>query len=175
MAIIVSEKTVGNVLIIQADGDPSAGSGTPAPEGSLAVILDAPGLWQKVGQLDTDWYRISEQGETLVALFSSTAANVNNKFLDTDGIASSDTLPSVNPTTSTLTKLSFSNANATASCTLELRKNTTTGTPAASVSITTTAYTETVAMSMAVSAGDYLNCKVVSASTVTNPVVKLYS
>lgn len=56
MANIVSEKTIGNILILQVDGDPSQlPDGAEAPMGSLATILGVGDLWQKVGINPTDW------------------------------------------------------------------------------------------------------------------------
>ena len=59
MANIVSEKTVGNILILQVDADPSVGpDGVDAPMGSLSTILGVGDLWQKVGSNPTDWAMI---------------------------------------------------------------------------------------------------------------------
>jgi len=59
MADIVSEKTIGNILILQVDGDPSVGpDGVDAPVGSLATLLGVGDLWQKIGITPTDWAMI---------------------------------------------------------------------------------------------------------------------
>lgn len=55
MANIVSERTIGNILFLQVDGDPSLSPGVEAPMGSLATILGIGDLWQKVGNNLTDW------------------------------------------------------------------------------------------------------------------------
>jgi len=51
----ISEKTIGNILILQVDEDPSTNTGATAPMGSLATILGVGNLWQKTGTGDTDW------------------------------------------------------------------------------------------------------------------------
>ena len=58
MANIVSEKTIGNILILQVDDDPSVTPGVDATEGSLATILGVGELWQKRGPNPTDWFII---------------------------------------------------------------------------------------------------------------------
>jgi hypothetical protein len=52
---IISEKTIGNILILQVDDIPSLSPGIEAPMGSLATILGTGSLWQKTGANDTDW------------------------------------------------------------------------------------------------------------------------
>jgi len=68
MANIVSEKTVGNILILQVDGDPSLPLGVEAPMGSLATILGVGDLWQKVGANPIDWAIILAGTGTPVAI-----------------------------------------------------------------------------------------------------------
>jgi len=114
-------------------------------------------------------------GSTLAALFASAANNVNNKFLESESIATSDSLPGVVPVDETLTKLTFSNVNSAPTGTIEIRVNTTVGTPAASVVLTTSTRTEVFTISLAVLAGDELNCFISSASGVGKPLVKLYA
>lgn len=55
MAIIKNIQTLGKVLIILCDTDPSLGLGTDAPIGSIATCEDGSGLFYKKGLLDTDW------------------------------------------------------------------------------------------------------------------------
>jgi hypothetical protein len=69
MANIVSEKTVGNILILQVDADPSQlPDGVDAPMGSLATILGVGDLWQKVGANPIDWAIILAGTGTPVAI-----------------------------------------------------------------------------------------------------------
>lgn len=113
-------------------------------------------------------------GGLLNALFSSTANSVSNKFLDTENIASSYTLPAVAVTSALLQAISFTNTSASASGTLELRINTTTGTPA--VSAVVTARSQVFSISVPVFAGDKLNMKVAAgASNISKPLVKVYA
>ena len=55
MGNIISERTLGNVLFLQVDANPSVSPGVPAPMGSLAVILNVGDMWQKTGPNDDDW------------------------------------------------------------------------------------------------------------------------
>jgi hypothetical protein len=73
MANIISEKTVGNILILQVDDDPSVSPGVEATEGSLATVLGVGSLWQKRGILDTDWYIILAGTATPLSVGSSNA------------------------------------------------------------------------------------------------------
>jgi len=58
VALIISEKTLGNILFLQVDADPSITPGAVAPEGSLATELGVDNLWQKRGPNPTDWFII---------------------------------------------------------------------------------------------------------------------
>lgn len=55
MANITGTQTVGNLLIIAVDANPSLGAGTPADLGSIAMASDGSGTFTKTGALDTDW------------------------------------------------------------------------------------------------------------------------
>jgi hypothetical protein len=77
MANIVSEKTVGNILILQVDADPSQlPDGAEAPMGSLATILGVGDLWQKVGANPTDWAIILAGTGTPVTIGSTNQEGV---------------------------------------------------------------------------------------------------
>lgn len=77
MANIVSEKTVGNILILQVDADPSQlPDGAEAPMGSLATILGVGDLWQKVGSNPTDWAIILAGTGTPVTIGSTNQEGV---------------------------------------------------------------------------------------------------
>lgn len=114
-------------------------------------------------------------GGTLVALFSSTANAVSNKFLDTENIAASDTLPAVAARSSVLNLITYTNTSSVSTGTIEIRVNTTTGTPLASISFSSI-QTYTQEISVPVLAGDSINCKIAAgASNVAKPLVKIYS
>ena len=113
-------------------------------------------------------------GGMIVAMFADTASNINNKFLGTENIAASDTLPAVVPRTTLLNLVTYTCTTDVSSCTLEIRINATTGTPAASIAVTTTNKTFTGSMSIPAIAGDQLNVKVTNASNVSKPLVKIY-
>ena len=55
MANIKGVQTIGNVLLLSVDSDPSASAGTTAPVGSLAIITGGCGIWVKNSALATDW------------------------------------------------------------------------------------------------------------------------
>lgn len=62
MAQILGIKTVNEKLIYEVDQDPSAGAGTPAPIGSLALLETGSAVGEnyiKVGALDTAWDKVS--------------------------------------------------------------------------------------------------------------------
>jgi hypothetical protein len=138
----------------------------------LKVVLQSnstsTGVWI-IGMLG-----IASAAGRLVALFSNTANSVSNKFLDTENIASSDTLPAV-AVGGVLGLLTFSGQSTTPSGTIEIRINTTTGTPAATVTLVGT-QTQVSTISVPVFAGDFINCKVgAGAANIQKPLVKLYS
>lgn len=115
----------------------------------------------------------SSAGGTLTAMFASTAASVSNKFLDTENIAASDTLPAVSARSSVLNLVTYSNASLVSSGTIELYIN---GILTLTTPFTTTAQTFTSVISVAVMAGDKLSCKIGNgAVTVSKPLVKYYS
>lgn len=55
MAAILDIQTVGNVLVISTDTNPTSSGGTDAPVGSIAVCEDGSGTFTKIGVLLTDW------------------------------------------------------------------------------------------------------------------------
>ena len=57
MANILGLLTVNEVEVLQVDADPSAGAGTPAPQGSIAMYQGGT-LYIKTGALDTDWQMV---------------------------------------------------------------------------------------------------------------------
>jgi len=63
MANIVSEKTIGNILLLQVDDNPAA-TGIDADIGSLSFIQGSAGLWQKTGLTATDWSIFGYSGIT---------------------------------------------------------------------------------------------------------------
>jgi len=63
MANIVSEKTIGNILLLQVDDNPAA-TGIDADIGSISFIQGSAGLWQKTGLTATDWSIFGYSGIT---------------------------------------------------------------------------------------------------------------
>jgi len=55
MASILDIQTVGDVLVISTDTNPTSGGGTDAPVGSIALCEDGSGMFTKIGVLFTDW------------------------------------------------------------------------------------------------------------------------
>jgi hypothetical protein len=55
MAQILDIQTVGELLVINTDTNPTTGGGTPAPVGSIVITSDGSGTFTKTGALDTDW------------------------------------------------------------------------------------------------------------------------
>lgn len=112
---------------------------------------------------------------TLTAFFSSTASNVANKFLDTDGIATSDTLPAVAAISASISRVTFSGAVATPAGIIEVRVNTTLGLPAFSITLLGT-QTQSSVVNYPIFAGDQINVKIAAGATnISKPLVKLYS
>ena len=113
---------------------------------------------------------------SLFALFSDTANNVNNKFLSTEGINASDTLPSVCPITSTIKYVTYTGTSATATGNIEFRINTSAGSPALTCVLSTGAGKTQVfsGLTFAITAGDTINCKVTSTSNCSKPLVKCF-
>ena len=56
MAQILDIQTVGNVLVINTDTNPTSGGGTAAPVGTIAITSDGSGTFTKIGILNTDWF-----------------------------------------------------------------------------------------------------------------------
>ena len=59
MANILGTQNVNEVSLIEVDGDPGVGLGTPAPQGSLAFHKASGGVWIKRYPADTGWEPIS--------------------------------------------------------------------------------------------------------------------
>lgn len=62
MAQILGIKTVNEKLIYEVDQDPSAGAGTPAPIGSMAMLETGTSqgeMYLKIGALDTAWDKMT--------------------------------------------------------------------------------------------------------------------
>jgi len=118
---------------------------------------------------------LSTAGGVLTAMFSSTSNSISNKFLDTENISTSDSLPAVAAVSANIGILTFSGQGATPSGNIEIRVNTSVGAAALTVALVGT-QTQSSIVVLPVSAGDRLNCKVASgASGVAKALVKLYS
>jgi hypothetical protein len=55
MAEILDIQTVGNVLVIYTDTNPTSAGGTSAPIGSIALCEDGSGTFTKIGASDVAW------------------------------------------------------------------------------------------------------------------------
>jgi len=55
VAQILDIQTVGELLVINTDTNPTTGGGTPAPVGSIAITSDGSGTFTKKGVSDVDW------------------------------------------------------------------------------------------------------------------------
>lgn len=89
MATITGIVTLDETDILEVDADPSAGAGTPAAIGSLAVVKGSLGIWQKTTATVTDWYKVDTKilfqsyplattsGPTTSATTSGTAATIS--------------------------------------------------------------------------------------------------
>ncbi len=64
MANILGTQTVDGVYIISVDADPSAGAGTVAPLGSIALCNNGAGIFSKTGAANTAWTPASGGGTT---------------------------------------------------------------------------------------------------------------
>ena len=88
MAETISEKTVGNILIIQADSNPSLPNGLDAPMGSLATVLGVGDLWQKTGPDPVDWSIILAGTGTPSSIGSSNSEGVADLAARSDHVHS---------------------------------------------------------------------------------------
>lgn len=112
-------------------------------------------------------------GGLFIANFSSTANSNSNVFLNTFGVAASNTLPAVCPIVGTISKVTVS-LSGVGTGTFEFRINTSVGAPAFSVAITS-AQTASFIVAYNVNANDQINCKVASgASGIAKPLVNIY-
>lgn len=55
MANILYRITNGSTLFIVVDSNPASGSGTSAPIGSIATVIDGSGIYTKKSSSNTDW------------------------------------------------------------------------------------------------------------------------
>lgn len=60
MANILDVITIGDILHVVTDSDPSAGAGTPSPIGSVINAIDGSGMWYKFGALDTNYAKLDD-------------------------------------------------------------------------------------------------------------------
>jgi hypothetical protein len=112
-------------------------------------------------------------GGLFIANFSSTANSNSNTFLNTFGVAASDTAPAVIPITGTVSRVTIM-MSGTGTGTFEFRVNTSVGAAAFTAAITS-AQTATVDVSYAVTANDRINCKIASGATgIAKPNVNIY-
>jgi hypothetical protein len=88
MALTVSEKTIGNILILQVDSNPSISDGAEAPMGSLATILGVGDLWQKTGPDPVDWSIILAGTGTPASIGSSNSEGVADLAARSDHVHS---------------------------------------------------------------------------------------
>ena len=65
MANTLNTQNVNEVSLIEVDNDPSIGSGTPAPQGSLAFHKASGGVWIKRYPADTGWEPISTSDNSI--------------------------------------------------------------------------------------------------------------
>lgn len=165
-AVTFKDLTAGKVDVQEDDILVLANADILNFEGPLVSVVDDGGgkVTMSVGV---------NAGAILAAIFSSTANSVNNKFLDTENISSSENLPSVMSITASITKVTFSNQGMTPSGTIEIRQNTTVGVPALSLTLAGT-QTEVFSVSLPVAEADKINCKIIGGSGVQKPLVKAY-
>ncbi len=55
MSTILSILSIGKVLVIVTNTNPTLGGGTEAPVGSICMTIDGSGTFTKNGALNTDW------------------------------------------------------------------------------------------------------------------------
>jgi hypothetical protein len=126
------------------------------------------GIWML---LDIESPEIAGRNK-LVGLFSSTATSNSNKFLDTENIASSDSLPAVMPSAGSIRLVTFSNTNTNPRGTFQFRKN---GIVLFSVVLPGNSKTYSWDVDYPVSKNDRVDCKILNdGSGVSKPLVKIY-
>jgi len=137
-----------------------------------AVLKDnstAAGVWM----LTSVTANSDPVGGIFIANYSATANANSNTFLNTFGVAASDSLPGVTPIAGVISRVTIM-LSGTGSGTFEFRVNTSTGTAAFTAAISS-AQTATVNVSYAVNANDQINCKIASgASGISKPNVNIY-
>ena len=86
MATINGRQTLNNgVQIIQVDGDPSAGGGTPAAIGSIALVDTDGSFWTKTSGPDTGWELLDPAAENLSATLAAGNTTSGNDISITSG------------------------------------------------------------------------------------------
>ena len=78
MAVLKSQITVGEKLILVVDSDPSLGIGYDAPLGSITMVSAVGSVYIKFGAAVTDW-------SLVVSAADATAVNVADKIVKRDG------------------------------------------------------------------------------------------
>jgi len=167
---IYNESTTAFITVNQNGGTLLA---TVPPKVRIKCLLvdnsTAAGVWI-LGVIS-----LSTAGGVLTAMFSSTANAISNKFLDTENIATSDSLPAVAAVSANIGILTFSGQGSAPAGNIEIRVNTSVGAAALTVALVGT-QTQATSVALPVQAGDQLNCKIASgASGVQKALVKLYS
>jgi len=142
----------------------------------VKAVLQSNATSAGVWTLTTYIKQTATVGSTAVAFFADSTNSVSNRFLSTQNLNSSDIQPAVMPAGSIIRTVTYVGSQPAPIGTIEFRVNTTTGTPALSCILTTTTNTQVfTGLSLAVNAGDYINCKIgANASGVGKPMVICY-
>src|SRR5689334_1682426 len=83
MATITGRRTVHGIDVLEVDGDPSSGSGTFAPIGSIATTNNGLGTYVKIGTDNTAWSRQTRVGNTgLLNTLDGSFSQPINLFVD---------------------------------------------------------------------------------------------
>lgn len=135
---MIDQITVGDIVILVLDTDPSASPGYNAPIGSLAIVEGQAGLYQKSGSTNTDWIIASvnsEDVEDIVGNLFIDSADIDFQYNDL-----ANTMTGVLTTTG-VTPGSYGNASTVPTFTVD-NKGRLTNAGTATISITSSAITD---------------------------------
>src|ERR1035437_2101609 len=99
MANILYKITVGEIMIMVVDADPTTGGGTNAPIGSIASVSGGGGIYVKNSATITDW--LLQTNSTALAL----KANINSPTFT--GSPAITTTPSVGDSSTLIADTAF--------------------------------------------------------------------
>jgi len=176
MATILGRITLDEVDLIEVSSDPSAGGGTNAPIGSIA--LDRSGfLWTKYDAPDVAWKKVAASATgSFIGVSSVTmgySANATNgRYLEQYAGNPSDKSPYIIPVNSTLIAISVG-STAVSTATFGIFKTTDLVTPISSISLAAQTSNLIYPLSVALNSLDKIAVRV-TAGSANKPLLVFY-